>query len=38
MASSIPATNRINYRIEDLVARGGMASIFRATDVRNGTW
>jgi serine/threonine-protein kinase len=26
-----------HYRIENLVARGGMASIFRATDVRTGT-
>src|ERR1700692_2777595 len=25
-----------NYRIESLVARSGMASIFRATDTRNG--
>ncbi|HWE51555.1 MAG TPA: serine/threonine-protein kinase [Bryobacteraceae bacterium] len=25
-----------NYRIENLVARSGMASIFRATDTRNG--
>src|ERR1043165_3072882 len=26
----------VHYRIESLVARSGMASIFKATDIRNG--
>ena len=31
-----PGTNLNHYRIESLVARSGMASVFRATDTRSG--
>ena len=31
-----PGDHLDHYRIESLVARSGMASIFRATDMRNG--
>ena len=31
-----PGDQLDHYRIEDLVARSGMASIYRATDMRNG--
>ena len=31
-----PGEQLDHYRIEELVARSGMASIFRATDMRNG--
>ena len=31
-----PGDQLDHYRIEDLVARSGMASIFRATDMRSG--
>ena len=36
MASLHPGETLDHYRIENLVARSGMASIFRATDLRDG--
>jgi len=36
MAGLHPGETLDHYRIENLVARSGMASIFRATDLRNG--
>jgi eukaryotic-like serine/threonine-protein kinase len=36
MASFRPGETLDHYRIENLVARSGMASIFRATDLRDG--
>ncbi len=36
MAAPHPGETLDHYRIENLVARSGMASIFRATDVRDG--
>ena len=36
MAGLHPGDTLDHYRIENLVARSGMASIFRATDLRNG--
>ena len=36
MASLRPGDQLGHYRIEELVARSGMASIYRATDMRNG--
>ena len=36
MASLRPGGQLGHYRIEELVARSGMASIYRATDMRNG--
>jgi len=36
MASFHPGETLDHYRIENLVARSGMASIFRATDLRDG--
>jgi serine/threonine protein kinase len=36
MASLRPGGQFAHYRIEELVARSGMASIYRATDMRNG--
>src|SRR6202011_830306 len=36
MTSLHPGDQLDHYRIEALVARSGMASIFRATDMRNG--
>jgi serine/threonine-protein kinase len=35
MASLHPGDTLDHYRIENLVARSGMASIFRGTDLRN---
>jgi serine/threonine-protein kinase len=36
MAALRPGDQLSHYRIEELVARSGMASIYRATDMRNG--
>ena len=36
MATLRPGDQLSHYRIEELVARSGMASIYRATDMRNG--
>jgi eukaryotic-like serine/threonine-protein kinase len=36
MASLHPGDQLSHYRVEELVARSGMASIYRATDMRNG--
>ena len=36
MAALRPGDQLGHYRIEELVARSGMASIYRATDMRNG--
>ena len=36
MTALHPGDQLDHYRIEALVARSGMASIFRATDMRNG--
>jgi serine/threonine-protein kinase len=36
MASLRPGDQLVHYRIEELVARSGMASIYRATDMRTG--
>ena len=36
MASLRPGDQLNHYRIEELVARSGMATIYRATDMRNG--
>jgi serine/threonine-protein kinase len=36
MASLRPGDQLVHYRVEELVARSGMASIYRATDMRNG--
>src|SRR5579862_7061515 len=36
MTSLHPGDQLDNYRIEDLTARSGMASIFRGTDLRTG--
>src|ERR1039457_4771783 len=36
MASLRPGGQLGHYRIEELVARSGMASIYRATDMRSG--
>src|ERR1700676_785751 len=32
-----PGDQLDSYRVENLVARGGMASVFRGTDMRTGT-
>jgi len=37
MASLRPGDQLDHYRVESLVARSGMASIFKGTDLRNGT-
>jgi serine/threonine-protein kinase len=37
MSEVHPGDQLDHYRIESLVARSGMASIFRGTDIRNGT-
>ena len=37
MASLRPGDQLVHYRIEELVARSGMATIYRATDMRTGS-
>ena len=36
MTSLYPGTQLDHYRLENLVARSGMASIYRATDLQSG--
>ncbi|MBV8729870.1 MAG: serine/threonine protein kinase [Acidobacteriia bacterium] len=36
MTPAIPGDQIDDYRLDSLIARGGMASVYRATDLRNG--